>query len=204
MATFSTSQPPIIETMHVKMPNQRANLEMKKTKFKLEPIKVLEPTSKKIVIPEAQRVMYILDNLVRKIEIMDYIMLIVNNDERMLGLVRLNMNDDERRNKLDEMFVHMCKYHRELVEKYNNEDYKTNDTSFDEQNDSSRTVLGQTKESLQGLIKNSCKDILRIFHTKPSLFEAVKNEFAKMKPKNLQIVEVTGIEGTIFGFSDLC
>jgi hypothetical protein len=198
-ATFSTNQPVPIETLHMKMPaNQRANVDLKKTKFKLEPIKVLEPTSKKIVIPEAQRVIYILDSLIRKIEIMDYIVLIVNNEDKMAYLLRSNLNDDERKNKLDEVFAHMCKYHKELVDKYNNGDYATeNESSFDEQINSSRTMLGQTKESLQGLIKNSCKDILRMFHLKPTLFEAIKNEFAKVKPKNPQVIEILGNFGAL-------
>jgi hypothetical protein len=49
----------------------------KRTKFKLEPLKVLEPSQKKLTLPEAQRLMYILEELIHKLEMLEYLPLVL-------------------------------------------------------------------------------------------------------------------------------
>lgn len=45
----------------------------KRAKFKLEPLKVLEPSQKKLTLPESQRIMFVLEELIRRLEILDLI-----------------------------------------------------------------------------------------------------------------------------------
>ena len=193
MQTFisQASQIPVMDTIHMKLPQQNTSIstltvgDIKRQKFKLEPIKVLEPSSKKLSIPESQRIMYILEELVHKIEILDYINLIINSEERMKNIIKNHLTEEEKKTKFDQIFLHMCKYHRELINKYNRGEFS--------QEDGSERAVNQTKESLELMIKNSTKDILRFFNTKPALFETIKNELNEAKSSNPQLTELLGL-----------
>ena len=196
MQTFisQASQIPIMDTIHMKLPQQNTSIsgvtvsDIKRQKFKLEPIKVLEPSSKKLSIPESQRIMYILEELVHKVEILDYINLIINHEERMKIIIKNHLTEEEKKTKFDQIFLHMCKYHKDLVNKYNKGDYRSVS-----QEDGSERAAYQTKESLELMIKNSTKDILRFFNTKPALFETIKSELSEAKSSNPQLTELLGL-----------
>ena len=193
-ATPSIMTPPqAIETMHMKLPSSISfqgsltgsvhNTSKRQQKFKLEPIKILETSNKKLSLPESQRIMYILEELIRQIEILDYIEMITNNDEKIRTLLRTHLNEEEKKRNFENVFVSMCQHHRALVESYNK-------TSPRETNSKASPTL-QNKESMEVLIKSSCKDILRVFHLKPAFFESVKAEFTKTKRNHPQINELT-------------
>jgi len=102
------SQPATMDTMHMRLPssnlsmqasNLNASIHMtrRQQKFKLEPMKILEPSSKKLSLPESQRIVYILEELIRQIEMIDYIELITNNDEKMRQLIRSSLTEEERK-----------------------------------------------------------------------------------------------------------
>jgi hypothetical protein len=193
MQTFisQASQIPVMDTIHMKLPQQNTTIssltvgDIKRQKFKLEPIKVLEPSSKKLSIPESQRIMYILEELVHKVEILDYINLIINNEDRMRNIIKNHLTEEEKKTKFDQIFLHMCKYHRELINKYNKGEFS--------QEDGSERAVNQTKESLELMIKNSTKDILRFFNTKPALFGTIKSELSEAKSSNPQLTELLGL-----------
>jgi hypothetical protein len=176
------SQPATMDTMHMRLPssmsiqggsgsnmNASLNISRRQQKFKLEPMKILEPSTKKLSLPESQRIIYILEELIKHIEIVDYIELITNNDEKLRQLIRASLSEDERKKNFEQIFISMCQHHRALTTSYNNSINYEDSQSF------------KNKDSLVMLIKNSCKDILRVLSSKPSLFEHVKEEFFKRK-----------------------
>jgi hypothetical protein len=75
-------QKDMLNSSQMMMPNSKSR------KFKLEPMKVLEPSNKKLTLPESQRIMYILEEFIRQLEILDYIEVITNNDEKVSILIR--------------------------------------------------------------------------------------------------------------------
>lgn len=90
-----------MDTLHMRIPssgltsktpdNGLNNLQSKqRAKFKLEPMKVLEPSNKKLTLPESQRIMYILEELIRQLDVLDYIEVITNNDEKVGNLIRFD------------------------------------------------------------------------------------------------------------------
>jgi hypothetical protein len=185
------SQPATMDTMHMRLPssnlsmqasNLNASIHMtrRQQKFKLEPMKILEPSSKKLSLPESQRIVYILEELIRQIEMIDYIELITNNDEKMRQLIRSSLTEEERKKNFEQIFISMCQHHRAMASSYNN----SND------NDSSSTP--KNRDSVVMLIKNSCKDIIRVLSSKPVLFENIKEEFQKRKQTVPQIHELLG------------
>jgi hypothetical protein len=179
------SQPTPMDTFHMRLPdaNLQANnnslLLAKRTKFKLEPMKVLEPSNKKLSLPESQRIMFILEEVIRQIEILDYIEVITNNDEKCKNLIRADLNDDERKKNFDQIFVTMCQNHRTLIDAYKKVKLNNSTDGF-----------AKNKETLEMLIKSSCKDILRVLLTKPNLFENFRKDFHRSKPNHPKINEL--------------
>ncbi|CAF1083008.1 unnamed protein product, partial [Brachionus calyciflorus] len=154
----------------------------KRQKFKLEPLKVLEPSNKKLNLPESQRIMYILERLVKKVEILEYINLIINNEEKIRQLIQLNLTEEEKNKNYEEKFLAMCHNHKYLIDTYNKGQFKSSDS-----------VSSQTKESLESLIKNSCKDLIRVINNKPTFFENIKNELGQSQKPNPQILELKNL-----------
>lgn len=148
----------------------------RRLKFKLEPLKILEPSNKKLNLPESQRIMFIIERLIKKIEIVDYISLIINNEDKIRELIRISFNDEDRNSNIEEKLISMFQNHKRLVDTYNRGQFKTDDS-----------VSSQKKESLEHLIKSSCKDIIRVMNNRPSFFENIKIEFGKIN--NPQLVE---------------
>lgn len=155
-------------------------------KFKLEPLKVLEPSQKKLSLPESQRIMFILEELIRKLEMLEYVGVVVANEQRARELLRHTLNDDELRKNVEHGFVAMCEHHRALVDAYS----KHNSSL------PSQSSTNANRQSLEALIKSSCKDLLRVMQAKPTFYESVKQEFAAKisKKQNPQIVELTSEE----------
>lgn len=185
MATsFQFPQPQQFETINMTLPSHmqpqsQQQADLKRKKFKLEPIKVLEPSSKKLTLPEAQRIMFIMDELLKKLEYLDYLHLIINNEEIVKSVVNTGLTDDEEKSKFDQVFLHMCKYHRDLVKKYDQEDYT------EDNNDENAT--GQSKNTLEAMIKNSCRDLMRIFNMKPTLFDNLKKHLNHLKKDDQEL-----------------
>lgn len=191
---FPTPVP--MDTMHMRIPsaglgkpseinNPNSKQQTQRSKFKLEPMKLLEPSNKKLTLPESQRIMYILDELIRQLEILDYMEVITNNDEKVGNLIRADMSEEERKNNVAQIFVSMCQNHRTLVDAYK----KGNklDTS------------GQTTNTatLEMLIKSSSKDILRVVLRKPNWFDNYRKETHKFKVNHPQINELKLVFGEI-------
>ncbi len=194
LSGFSTTIQPM-DTMHMKLSHsmsfQSGNNNptgglTRRQKFKLEPIKILEPSNKKLTLPESQRIMFILEELARKIEMVDYIEAIVHNLEKVKSIIRENIHDEDKRKSVDEIIISMLQHHKNMTDAYNKGQFKTEfKTDFD-------TSSGlQTKESLESLIKNSCKDIIRMFNAKPMLYESIRSELVKSKPKNNLVNELS-------------
>lgn len=194
MATLSGlhNQIQSMDTIQMKLPQsmsfQGSNLgssslsQNKRQKFKLEPLKVLEPSNKKLNLPESQRIMYILEELIKKIEIVDYITLISNDNDKLREIIRSHLSEDEKKKNFEQVFISMCQHHKALVDSYDKGQFKSNET-----------VSSQNKQSLELLIKSSCKDILRVFYAKPALLESFKDEFSKTKQSKPQVVELKSI-----------
>ncbi len=183
---FPTPVP--MDTMHMRIPSSSMGKPSsdsvavkQRAKFKLEPMKLLEPSNKKLTLPESQRIMYILEELVRQLEILDYMEVITNNDERVGNLIKADMSDEERKNKVDRIFVSMCQNHRTLVEAYKK-------GKFDAAGASEKG-----RERMEMLIKNSSKDILRVVLKKPNWFDSFKRETQKIKVNHPQINELKAV-----------
>lgn len=185
------SQPATMDTMHMRLPssnlsmqgsnlNASLNMTRRQNKFKLEPMKILEPSSKKLTLPESQRIVYILEELIRQIEMIDYIELITNNDDKIRQLIRTSLTEEERKKNFEQIFLSMCQHHRALASSYNNS--SDNDSSSSPKN----------RDSIVMLIKNSSKDIIRVLSSRPTLFENIKEEFLKRKQTVPQILELLG------------
>lgn len=155
------------------MPNSK-----QRAKFKLEPMKVLEPSNKKLSLPESQRIMYILDEFIRQLDILDNIELITNSDEKVGQLIRADLNDDERKTNSEQMFISMCQNHRSLVQSYQKE-------ADDDENSSNKN-----KDTLVRLLKSSCKDILRAIMKKSSWLDSLKKISRTSKVNHVQINEL--------------
>ena len=120
-----------------------------------------------------------MEKLIRKIEILNYISVIINNEEKIRQFIQQNITDEERNKNYEEKFIAMCQNHKNLIETYNKGQFKSNES-----------VSSQTKDSLESLIKNSCKDIIRVLNNKPGFYENIKAEFGKNNPySSPQIVE---------------
>jgi hypothetical protein len=147
----------------------------KRPKFKLEPIKVLEPSNKKLNLPESQRIMFILEELIRKMEMLEYINLMTVShwdESKLRELLHVNLSDEEKRKNYDQIFVSMCQHHRALLDSY------SHGLAEDKNNSSA-----QTRQSIELLLKNSCKDFIRVFSLNPTFYDAVKSEYAKFKKR---------------------
>jgi hypothetical protein len=172
-ATITVNQIQAIDTVHMRLPstlviqpNSSQNV-VKRQKFKLEPIKILEPSNKKLNLPEAQRLMCILDELIKKVEMLDLITYLTTLNERQIReLIKKHLSDDEKQKNYESMFVSMFLHHKNLVESYEKGHLSLNGSS-------------QTKESMELLIKMSCKDIIRALSLKPILYESVKLKNSK-------------------------
>lgn len=159
--------------------NQSQSMQkQQRAKFKLEPMKVLEPSNKKLSLPESQRIMYILDEFIRQLEILDYMDIITSNEEKSASFLRAELTDEERKNNMEEVFIAMCQNHQKLVK------------MFKEGNDLPSL---QNKETVEMLIKSSCKDIMRIIGKKNNWFANFKKETAKIKVFNVQIDKLRGL-----------
>jgi IQ domain-containing protein D len=186
-APLQFPQPQQFETINMTLPSHmqpqpQQQADLKRKKFKLEPIKVLEPSSKKLTLPEAQRIMFIMDELLKKLEYLEYLNLIINNEEIVKSVLHANLSDDEEKSKFDQIFLHMCKYHRDLVRKYDQGEY------VEDNNDESAT--GQSKHTLEAMIKNSCRDLMRIFHLKSSLFDNLKKQLSHLKKDDKELKDI--------------
>ncbi len=180
------SQPLPMDTFHMKLPNLGVQLNnnnnnplsntVKRSKFKLEPMKVLEPSNKKLSLPESQRIMYILEDFIKQIEILDYIEIITNSDEKCRNLLKSELNDEEKKRNVEQIFITMCQNHRTLVDAFKKAKLQK-----------SNEANAKNKETLEMLIKSSCKDILRVLLTKQNFFENLKKEFLRSKPDNQRI-----------------
>ena len=189
------NQPAPIETIHMKLPTSMSmqssipgsvqNVSKRHQKFKLEPLKILEPSNKKLNLPESQRIMFILEELTRQIEILEYIEKIITNDEKIRNLLRPHLSEEEKKRNFENVFVSMCQHHRALVDSYNKGDFSPRDLNR-------QSPTAKNRESMEILIKSSCKDILRVFNLKPAFYEAVKNEFGKGKRAHPQVNELIG------------
>jgi hypothetical protein len=183
-ATITVNQIQTIDTVHMRLPstlaiqpNSSQNV-AKRQKFKLEPIKILEPSNKKLNLPEAQRLMCILDELIKKIEMLDLISYLTTlNESQIRDLIRNNLSDDEKQKNYEGMFVSMFMHHKNLIESYDKGHFTVNGSS-------------QTKESMELLIKMSCKDIIRALILKPILYESVKVKNSKENELILYLSEL--------------
>ena len=92
-ATITVNQIQTIDTVHMRLPstlaiqpNSSQNV-AKRQKFKLEPIKILEPSNKKLNLPESQRLMCILEELIKKVGMLDLITYIIYNALQIQKLI---------------------------------------------------------------------------------------------------------------------
>jgi len=132
---------------------------------KLEPIKHIKPTKKRITIPQSACIINILDDLIRQFEIIDYIHLITANTAIVAKQVSLDLTDkdpsptDVHMPGLQQTLAHMCHNHQSLL---------TNETKLD-------------RPTLTMLVQNSTKDMLRVLMKRSKLFERLKLELAEQK-----------------------
>jgi len=132
---------------------------------KLEPIKNIKPTKKRITIPQSTCIINILDDLIRQFEIIDYIHLITANIDIVAEQVSLDLTDkdpcltDVYMPGLQQTLAHMCQNHQSLM---------MNETKLD-------------RPTLTMLVQNSTKDMLRVLMKRSKLFERLKVELAEQK-----------------------
>lgn len=74
---------------------------------------------------------------------------------------------------MEQVFISMCQNHKKLAEAH--------------KNNSNDLPTLKNKDTLEMLIKSSCKDIMRIIAKKSNWFENFKKDTAKMKVDNVQI-----------------
>lgn len=174
-----------MDTLHMRIPssgltsktpdNGLNNLQSKqRAKFKLEPMKVLEPSNKKLTLPESQRIMYILEELIRQLDVLDYIEVITNNDEKVGNLIRAELSEEELKSRIDQQFISMCQNHRALVDAFKKGKF-------------------ENKETFDMLLKSSCKDIVRHVLKKSNWFDQFRKDNMKIKINHPQINELKGL-----------
>lgn len=167
------------------------NLSFQKSKHisrlysKLEPLKNQKPTHKNITVPQSACIIQILDELIRKLEIIDYFELITTNDTKIKHLIHLDLTDQDPNlfdtpvENIEHTFLFMCQNHRSLV----------------------KNELKVDKATLNMLIQSSTKDINRVLLRRSKLFERIKVEFRDLKNGNSEFNELIGKESTfIFDF----
>lgn len=172
-----------------------SSMSTRRPKFKLEPLKVLEPSNKKLNLPESQRIMFILEELIHKLEILDYIHIITNvhyDESKLRDLLSTSLSDEEKKKNYDQIFMSMCQHHRALFEAYNKGQFNVTTGSGSESS-------AQTKQSMELLIKNSSKDMIRALSHSQVLYDSIKAEYAKYKRnQNPQLTELTSKVNLIY------
>lgn len=101
------------------------------------------------------------------------------NEQKSRDLYWQSLTDDEKRRNLDHGFLAMCEHHKSIVDALSSK--------------SASSLTSQNKSTVEALLKNSCKDVLRVLQSKPAFYETLKQEFAgKMNKKpSPQLVELT-------------
>lgn len=140
---------------------------------RLEPLKALRPTHKRITVPESNIIIQTLEMFIRSLEIIDHFHEITNNDGIIRSLIHRDLNDkdpcpwDEPVDNIQTVFLIMCQNHRSLV-------------------------ASKPSASKALLIRNSTKDICRILFKRSKLFEWIKLEFKWRKTENFYLTELIG------------
>ena len=143
---------------------------------KLESLKSLKPTHKRISVPESASILKVLEELIQKLEIVDYFEEITSNDEKLKELIILDLDnndphpDDEHVENIEHVLIIMCQNHQALVE-------------------------GKSKidnEMKKMLIINSTKDINRILMKRSKLLKSIKKEFKETKKEKPELNEMIG------------
>lgn len=151
---------------------------VQKSQHKLQPLKNLKPTHKRITIPESACVLKVIEELIQKLEIVDYFEEIVNNEDRLKELIQIDLNnndpnpDDQHVENIEHVLIFMCQNHRALIERKSNID----------------------QEMKKMLISNSTKDIIRILMKRSKLLASIKDEFKSSKKELPELNEMIGID----------
>lgn len=87
----------------------------------------------------------------------------------------------------------MCEHHKALMDAFTK---------------GASSLTAQNKSTIEALLKNSCKDILRVLQSKPAFFESLKQEFGskmakKQSPKLVQLISKKKTERDILHFNKL-
>lgn len=101
----------------------------------------------------------------------------ISNEQKSRELFWQSLNDEEKRRNVEHGFMAMCEHHKALTDAYTK---------------GGTSLSAQNKPTMEALLKNSCKDLLRVLQSKPAFFESLKQEFAsKMNKKpSPQLVEL--------------
>ena len=141
---------------------------------KLDPIpKELKPSVKHLNIPEAERIVTILSELIRKIEILDIIEAFTNNDDKVRSIISNELNTDyeyesdslHSKQVLADLFITMCQNYRALSFSYR---------KMQRLKDPKHQAK---KKDMVMLIQAATKDILRVLIRRPKFFAALRSEF---------------------------
>ena len=221
-----------METMHLKLQN-KANAGLtakppngpkptnKAGRLRLDPLRALEPARKKLSTLEAQRIMAVLLDSIKKSEIVTCLPYILNNLERFkisLGAELTQMLEEHRvviksfeelqtqatvlRNKEQEM---RAAEERRRQEEDEDEYTIEVEDSFSRPNSggSFDSKLDVTMKSLQEVarqMQHSCKNILRAFSNNPSAMTAVlKDSQERSQPADDMLGEMKELKDIIMG-----
>ena len=143
---------------------------------KLEPIKDIKPTKKQINVPQSTCILQIIDDLIRKFEIIEYFDVITSNEDLVKNAIQNDLNDrdpsprDIYVENIEQTFILMCRNHRSLLR---------NETNLD-------------RHALTMLIQNSTKDVIRVMLKRSKLFEMLRIELNGQKIENTALVDLIG------------
>ena len=196
-----------------------------KSKEIADPLKVLEPERKKLTSLESQRVLAVLEDSIRRIEISTILPFVVENLNRfsiVLGaeLTHLLKEHDSLQGRYQKAVSHMHLEERRLVslqEKFAQQKKKKEAEFFPEDEGSSVdmkdgiTTLdvtlaeGKAKKerkmvnSLHEQLKQSLKNLLRHFVRNPTAMDSLRSESKERSEEaNEMLVQLSALKGTLF------
>jgi len=197
-------------TMHMKLQNRAAmmgnphppSMPKPNAKLRIDPQRALEPARKKLSTVEAQRIMAVLCDSIRRTELLTALPYVLENIDRFSTMLGADLTSNlKEHNVLMSSFNELKDKARELMEQEQAkaaetaEVNETGSTRGSNQSRASSVASGQpsqAEETIRNLnlvarqIQYSCKSILRAFSLNPAVLTSILKDHGKERSKESQ------------------
>ena len=215
-------------TLQMKLQNksslmpQPPSMPKPKTKMRLDPQRALEPARKKLSTVEAQRIMAVLCDAIRRTELLTALPYILENIDRFSTMLGADLTQNLRdHNVLMSSFNELKESAEKLMDKENKEAEAEATAEGEEaagedgqkaspkpsRSNSVTSGRSQAEETMRNLalvarqIQYSCKNIIRAFSLNPAALNTILKEHGNERSKESQemIIEMNELKDIIMG-----